>query len=224
MRFIIELEGSVFDIKNAHFAAYQKAAADVGWSCLDQATFWRLWRKQGLQASLLSGASPIKIKQFWSMFQASLASPESLSQLTLQVDASETISSLKRFGCCIGVTLCNGRLLDEYMRCLATSELSDGFVSCKSLPPEPRQRSAQLGELATGDERSIVVASSDFMARAGSSANLFTVGLPLGCCHASRLHRSGVDIVFRSLEDIFASLNCGAADMIKAGLKPASLG
>ncbi len=224
MRFIIELEGLVFDIKNAHFAAYQKAVADAGWSCLDQATFWRLWRKQGLQAPLLTGATPIKIKQFWCLFQASLAAPESLSKLTFQDDVSQTIASLQRTGWCVGVTTGDGGVLDEYTRRLADSGLADGFVSCKSLPIEPRQRASQLGELAAGDERTVVVASSDIVARAGSTATLFTVGIPIGCCHDSRLHRSGADIVYKSLEDVPASLDAGAADMIQAGLKPASLG
>ncbi|MBN4058861.1 HAD family hydrolase [bacterium AH-315-J04] len=224
MRFIIELEGPVFDIKDAHFAAYQKAVAEAGWSSLDQATFWRLWRKQGLEASLLMGATALKIKQFWGMFQAALASQESMTKLALQGDISLAISSLQRFGFCVGVTTGNATLLDEYSSLLAASKLAEGFVSCKSLPAEPRQRASQLGELAAGDERTVLIASSDIVARAGSSAAVFTVGVPNGCCHSSRLHSSGADIVYKGLADVLASLDTGATDMIQAGLKPASLG
>ncbi len=224
MRFIIELEGPVFDIKDAHFAAYQKAVAEAGWSSLDQATFWRLWRKQGLDASLLMGATALKIKQFWGMFQAALASPESITKLALQEDISRAVSSLQRFGFCVGVTTGNETLLEEYSRLLAASTLAEGFVSCKSLTDGPRQRASQLGELAAGDERTVLLASSDIMARASSSTGLFTVGLPNGCCHSSRLHSSGADIVYKGLEDVLASLGAGAVDMIQAGLKPASLG
>ncbi len=224
MRFIIELYGAIFDIQDTHYAAYQKAVADVGWSCLDQVTFWRLWRKHGLEAALLTGARPMKIKQFWTTFQAHITSPESFSSLVLREDASRSISSLQRFGLCVSVTTGNHGSLDKQKRCIAASDLVNGFVSCHCLPGEPQQRSSMLAEIAAGDARSIVIASSDMVVRAGSHTQLFVIGLPIGCCHASRLHRSGADIVYQSFDEIITSLEKGAADMIKAGIKPASLG
>ena len=64
MKIILEFDGPVFDPAPVYYAAHQAASGDVGWSRLDQATFWRLLRTKGRQADFLPGAKPVKIAEY----------------------------------------------------------------------------------------------------------------------------------------------------------------
>ena len=69
MHLILEIDGPVLDVAPVWHRLHLEVVAAVGWSALDQATFWRLTRKHGREADLLRGAKPIKLKEYYSFIK-----------------------------------------------------------------------------------------------------------------------------------------------------------
>ena len=65
MRFIIEYDGPIIDVRPVHYRAFRAVVGELGWSCLDEPTYWRLVRTKGQDANLLPGAKPVKTKPGW---------------------------------------------------------------------------------------------------------------------------------------------------------------
>lgn len=221
MRFIIEFDGPVCDTSAAHYAAHQAAAKDVGWSRLDQATFWRLTRTKGREADLLPGAREGKLTEYHAKFAELVESSELLEKASPEEAAAQHLRFLKGQGACVLVTI--GRNLAARSAILERAGLRSFFADAQSLSDDPRRRPAELKALASGDRRTIVVAATDALIRSAGQAEIFTVGVPLGSCTEKRLHQAGAAIVYGDLGDLVASVQAGAADLVKAGLLPASL-
>lgn len=221
MRFIIELDGPIFDIAGAYYAAFSLAVADVGWSKMDQVTYWRLTRTKGREADLLPAARELKVKQFYERFAVHVESDEIVNQFALQENVSSVLRSLAAHGPIIGVTLATNLTCRQLL--LEQSKVAGLFRDVVPINADPRRRGAELTALADGDKRSLVAASSDELVRAADSAELFCVGLTCGACSKPRLNRAGPALVYRALGEIAASLGSGAVDLVEAGLLPATL-
>lgn len=221
MRFIIEIDGSVFDVRAVLFQAYCEAAGAVGWSHLREADYWRLTRTKGRDAVLLSGAKPAKLKAHQIEFDRIVESDPMVGGYKPHSDVRQTLARLRRYGPCLAVT--TGSNIQERRRLLERAGLTECFDAAEALHPDPRRRPGELAVLAAGDRRTIVAASSDALARSASQTDLFTAGIASGACIAARLQQAGAGIVFPDLDGLVASLAGGGGDLIRAGLMPAPL-
>ncbi len=222
MNFIIELDGVVFDVAGAHYEVHRRVAADVGWSNLDQPTFWRLTRTKGREAVLLPGARPVKIKDYWARFDELAESDQVVERFTPQPGIGDALAGLTRYGRCSAVTL--GTNVDVRRRLLGRADLSSHFACVEGLNADPRLRPGELRSMGAGDDRTVVAASTDALLRAAGQADLTVVGVASGTCAVPRLTRAGTDIVYRSLGQLCDSIASGAHDLVRAGMLPLPLG
>lgn len=221
MRFVIEYEGPIYNPAPAWHAAHQLAAADVGWSSLDRATFWRLTRTKGITEEILPAARDVKLKEYRKQFEARLESNEIIELNELHDDIRDDLTNLARHGASTVVTL--GSNAAARAGIMQRDDLGGLKSHIDSLNPDPRRRPAELTSLAQGDRRTIVAAGTDAVIRSASDAGLFTVGISSGTCSVSRLHAAGAGVVYQTFGDLAESLRSGASDLIRAGLLPASL-
>lgn len=222
MRFIIEFDGVVFDVAEAWYAAHAAATQAVGWSRLDQATFWRLTRTRGREADVLPAARPAKLNEYRAKFDDALDTDEVLAKSVPQDGIGETLSALVRQGSLTQVSL--GSNLPARRGLLERNGLARFLTPFERLDADPRRRPAELRALAAGDPRTMVVAASDALIRSAGSADLFSVGVSSGACNATRLHQAGAGLVYRDLSELADSLAAGGHDLVRAGLLPRSLG
>ena len=222
MRFIIELEGPVFDVSAACFAAHLEAASAVGWSRLDQASFWRLLRTKGERAEFLPGASESKLKEYFERYAAAMENAASFERFRIEEGTPATLATIARHGPVMAISL--GTNLEARTSLLKKIHVDRLFRDVRGLSADSRLRPAELKSLSEKDSRAIVVACSDSIVRAADQAELFTVGISTGPCGLDRLQRAGPRIVFKELADLAASLQRQGLDLVKAGLLPAPLG
>lgn len=221
MRFLIEFDGPLADISALHFRTYHECAGAIGWSRIDQATYWRLIRTKGKQADVLPGAKPVKLAEYQTLFDERFESPASIAQLAVRADALAAIRRLQRYGSCHIVTL--GTNLESRRAQLVQASATNLFAGVHGLPVDPRLRPRELKSVAEGDKRTIVIAGNDALLRSAREAELFGVGVSCGSCTPARLHQAGADIVYAGLSELADSLETGGADLVKAGLLPAPL-
>ncbi len=222
MRFLVEIEGPLFDVASAYFAAHQAAATIMGWSRLDRGTFWRLYRTKGRDADFLPGAKPVKIAEHQRRFEERIESNELTGTMQPQPAIADVLGKLLRHGPCHAVTL--GANLVARREAMERGGLLGRFGRVEHLNADPRCRPAELRALAEGDSRAIVIAGTDALVRAAQSAELFAVGVSNGPCAAARLHQAGASVVYKALAELVDSLQRGAPDLVKAGLLPMSFG
>ena len=220
VRFIIEFDGPVFDPAPVYYAAHQAAAAEVGWSQLDRATFWRLARTKGRQADLLPGAKPVKIAEYQKRFDAHLESDASIALYGPHRDVRGPLTQLARAGTCSLITA--GANLAGRRAALAKHVFRGLFTRVDGLEADPRRRPAQIRGFGEGDPRTLVVAATDSLIRSASEAGVVTVGIAAGSCSVARLHQGGAGVVYKALHELSASLLNGAPDLVQAGLLPPS--
>ncbi len=225
MRFVVQLDGVVLDPAEAFYEAHRQAAGEVGWSTLDQRTFWRMTRKQGSEANFLRGAKPPKLAAYNARFSEALETDEVITRLRPHDGVQALLADLAARGPVVGVTL--GSNLERRRAILDGSKLAGAFTDQQagsarvhSLDPDPRRRPGQIRVLADGDVRAMVVAASEVIVRSASSAEMFTVGIASGDCSDERLHQAGASIVYRTLAELVDSLQTGGQDLIRAGLLP----
>ena len=221
VRLIIEFDGPVFDPATVYYAAHRAAAAEVGWSQLDQATFWRLLRTKGRQADLLPGAKPVKIAEYEKRFDTHLESDALLASYQPQPDICDTLAQLARYGACSLITL--GSNVAGRRTALEKHGLVDRIARFDGIEADPRRRPAELRKLCEADPRSLVVAASDSLIRSAGEAGVVSVGVAAGPCSVARLHQAGASVVYKALQELSASIRDGAADLVRAGLLPRSL-
>jgi phosphoglycolate phosphatase-like HAD superfamily hydrolase len=222
MMIIIELEGPIIDLGPVHYQAYLEVATELGWSRMDQPTYWRLMRTRGREAAVLPGAPPVKLKAFWTRFDQLVEQSDVIGRYQLLPGIEGACKALTRHGRCCLVTL--GSNIEARRQLVKQLHLADAPVQLERLDADPRRRPGELRVAGGSERRVIVAAGSDALVRAANQAELTTVGLSSGSCTATRLHRAGVDIVYGGLEDLVDSLQAGAKDLIQAGLLPPSLG
>ncbi len=221
MRVIIELEGAIFDIREAFHRAHVDATREVGWSSLDERTFWRLLRKEGREANMLPGARPIKTKQYLENFAANCENDTIIGAFQVEPKVPPALRSVSQMGTVCGVTL--GSNVEARSQLVQTAGLADRIERAECLATDPRRRPAELRILAGSEPRTVVVvAASDAIARAAGAAELFTVGISCGTCIAARLHQAGADLVYGSLADFAEALDGGAPELVRRGLLPPS--
>ena len=221
LRFIIEFDGAIADVGAGLFAAHQAAAREVGWSALDRATFWRLFRTQGRGAQFLPAAKPHKLAEYQTRFELRAEAEESVAAFCLAEDASVALKQLAALGSCHLVTL--GANIDARMKLIDRGALRRFFQRIERLDADPRKRPAELKLLAAKDPRTIVACGTDALVRSAGSAELFSVGMSSGPCIAAKLHQAGASVVLGDLQALVSSLQTGGAELVRAGLLPRSL-
>jgi len=222
MRIIIEFDGVVFDVAAAWYAAHAAAAQAVGWSRLDQPTFWRLVRTKGREADILPAAKPVKLTDYWTKFDALLETDATIASFVPHDGIARTLLTLAGHGGLMLVTL--GGNLPARRGLLERAGLARFFPQFQRLDADPRRRPAELRTLAGGDPRTLVAAGSDDIIRSTGGADLLAVGVSCGPCNAARLHQAGAGLVHKNLSELADSLDSGGHDLVRAGLLPRSLG
>jgi len=218
MKFIIEWDGVIADIAPVWYEAHRRAAAEVGWSKLDQATFWRLTRTKGAEANILPGAKPMKTKNYYKLFHSKIEVDELIALAQAHEDIRDPLRRLVHKGECVCVTAGpNGAARSTW---LGEAGVSDSPIAMGRLNGEPGERIQDLRNLAGSDGRTVVVAATDQIVRAGRSAELLVVGISSGPCSQKRLHQAGADLVYARLADLAASVASGGKDLMDAGLLP----
>lgn len=218
MRFIIEFDGPVMDVRPVYYREHCEVTAELGWSYLDESAFWRTTRTKGEDPSLLPGARPVKLKHYLARFSERLEDDDVVSQYKPHHGVDGVLERLAREGPCCLITL--GANLRARQHVLDEADLARFFAKAEKLDPDPRRRPGELKALAAGDPRTVVVASTDSLVRAAGLADLFTVAVTSGCCAARRLHQAGADVVYSHLGALSESLATGSRDLIRAGLLP----
>lgn len=221
MHFLIEFEGPIVDIAPVYHGVHREVAAEVGWSSLDQSTYWRTIRTQGLIADVLPGAKPAKLSAYLSRFASRVEQDDVVEQCLPQQDVDAALAAIKRHGSGNVITL--GSNIDARQRVLEQHGLASYFPGTPSLNADPRRRPGELRALAGDDRRTVVAAANDALIRAAGEADLFAVGMTCGVSGARRLFQAGAALVYRDLDQLVESLKTGAVDMIEAGLLPAPL-
>jgi beta-phosphoglucomutase-like phosphatase (HAD superfamily) len=222
MKFLLEVDGPVLDFEPAHYRAYREAAAAVGWSAVDAATWRRLVRTKGRDSAMLPGATPLKLKDFYARFEVRAEADDIVDLAVAQPWAAEVLAALRKLG--VVSFLTPGRNSIRRRAKLIAGMLIPAAENVVSVEADPRQRAGQLRELSGGVRRCLVVAATDALIRAAREAELFSVGTACGTCATPRLQAAGADTVYRNPTELVQSLQSGAADLIRAGLPPASLG
>lgn len=218
MRFLIELDGPVLDIAPVMYAAHRIATAEVGWSTLDQATFWRLTRTGGSEANLLPGARPAKTSAYAARFAEVVEQDEVIATATAQPGVADDLRGLASLGPLVGLTL--GSNLEARRQVLHRTGLKHSWQRIEVLSADPRRRPAELLVLAESDPSAIVLSASDALLRSGDAAGVFGVGLSCGSCTAARLHRAGARLVFQGLTQFLNELRAGGPELVRHGLRP----
>lgn len=218
---IVESDGVLVGQQTAWHAAHVAAAQAVGWSSLDLGTFWRLIRTKGRQADLLPAAKPGKVADYWARFDQLIESDEFVKRLTIHDDVVEPLRGLRRHGQVQAVTL--GSNLAVRRSLLEAAGIGPLIGAFEKLDPDPRRRPVEIKHLVRAEPRRLLVAASDALIRSAGAAEILCVGIPGGTCTESRLHQAGAGVVYKELNELRASLDAGAADLIRAGLLPRSL-
>lgn len=222
MNLILEIDGPVLHVAPVWYRVHCEVAAAVGWSALDQATFWRLTRKRGREADLLRGARPLKLKEYYARFDERLEADEVLPDHEPHDRIDRVLASLSAKGSVCLVTL--GSNVQARRAVLERYDLMRFANRIERLDADPRKRPNELRTLAAGDTRSLVAAASDSLVRAAVEAGIVAVGVSRGPCSPDRLHRAGADVVYQDLERLRAAIVEGSEDLTRAGLLPPALG
>lgn len=222
MRILIELEGPLLDVAGAYYEAHKSSTAAVGWSTLDQVTFWRLTRTGAPDAKLVPSARPGKCTQYRAEFEAQLRAAGFRELCALHAGSRDVMVSVARHGSLQVITLLPAG--ESTAALLGRERLMPPIEGVAELPSDPRARPGAIRELVRGERRAIVAASSETIIRAAREAEVLAVGLSNGPCTSARLHQAGADVVYAALGELASSLSSGAKDLIQAGLLPASLG
>lgn len=222
MNLILEIDGLLLDVGPAWYRVHREVATAVGWSTLDQGSFWRQTRKKGRNVSPLPGARPAKVKEYYARFDERLEADEVLLDCEPHEAIDGVLASLATKGSVCLVTL--GSNLQARRAVLERFGLLRFADRIEGLDADPRKRPAELRALAAGDERTLMAAASDFVIRAAGEAGIVAAGIPRGPCSADRLHQAGADIVYKNLEELRAAIAEGSDDLIRAGLLPPALG
>lgn len=220
MRFLIEWDGPVFDVADAWYQAHRSAATGVGWSTLDQGTFWRLVRTTGAEANFLPGAKPTKAAAYAELFANTIESDAILEAVGCQSGMAESLAEIGRFGPIVGITL--GANVEARRRGLLRNRLDGAFARLERLDPDPRRRPAELLALAEKDPHAIVLAGTDALLRSADAAGLFGIGLSCGTCTSTRLQRAGPRLVMGDITQFATELRLGGAELVRLGLLPFS--
>ena len=221
MTFIIEYDGPITDLRPVYYRVYREVATEVGWSRLDEASYWRLIRTRGREAVVLPGARPGMVKTFWTKFDRRIEEDEVVATYGPQGGIEDALATIVRHGPCCVITV--GSNITARRRLVERMGLTDKLTRMERLDSDPRRRPGELRMLGGEDRRTLVVAGSDAVARSASQADLLTVGISSGSCTASRLHRAGADIVYSDISELAESLRAGAKDLIQAGLLPPAM-
>jgi phosphoglycolate phosphatase-like HAD superfamily hydrolase len=221
VRIIIEFDGPIIDVGPVHYQIYREVAAEVGWSRLDQATYWSMIRTRGRDAVVLPGAKPVKLAAFWNRFDRRVEEDDVIARYEPHPEVKEALETIVRHGRCCLITI--GPNLAARERLLDRMHLGDALTQMERLDADPRRRPGELRTLGASDRRVLVIAGSDTVARSAGQAELLPVGISSGPCTAARLRRARADIVYSGLHQLAESLRSGAKDLIQAGLLPPPL-
>ncbi|MHC5109765.1 MAG: hypothetical protein ACYTHJ_07805 [Planctomycetota bacterium] len=221
MKFLIEFEGVLSDVGRMTYTAHSLAAESVGWSRLDQASFWRMLRTKGLDAPFLPGAKPMKLKNYQEAYIEALKSPKALSKISLVNDLGESIRKMERVGACSVVSLASE--VETGNRLLGACQLPGVEFDVTPLDAEILARTEQLNSMVGSERRGVLVASTDTLLRTASGTDLFAVGVSFGTCSVKRLQQAGAALTFRHLDEFADCVASGGKELLEAGMLPFSV-
>jgi len=219
---MLEWDGVLADVMAGYHRAHVQCAAKAGWSALDAARFRAAMRKQGLEAHVLPGAPPLKVKQYAADFTLALASDDLLLATPLHESVPVALRAIARHADLLWLSL--GANLASRKHVLQKAGIDGLFKQSVAIDPDPRRRPAQLRTLAGSEKRVIAAASTEPLLRAAGSAEIIAVGFSTGASSSARLQQAGADIVYGDLQDLAETLPRGAPDLVRAGLLPLPLG
>jgi len=218
MKFIIEFDGVLTDVRSSYYEAHRRVAESLGWSRLDESTFWRTLRSKGRDGVYLRGARMGLADKHYPAFEQECEREEILAACEPMEGTVECLKHLSRHGTLMAVTMGPNvgarRALAERGGLIRHLEVLEGLDS------NPRRRPGELTALSEGDRRAIIVASTDSLIRAAAQTELLKIGISTGVCSIRRLHQAGADLVYSELTALAESLDSGATDLIEAGLLP----
>ena len=219
MKIILELDGPVFDVEPVYWAAYSRAAGELGMARKDRRVYWNAVRRGAGVGDMLVGAKPRHLVRYRERFPEWLETDECLAEAVAHQCAADELRALEVGGHAMSlVTL--GSNAAARQKLLDSADLSKYFSRMARMVSDPFQRIAQMKELAEEHPRVLVVASSEPLVKLANEADLIVVGVSSGPCIGRRLTQAGARMTFGDLEELGNELASGARALVAAGLPP----
>lgn len=216
IRWLIELDGVIFDPWPGLWAAYTIAAQSIDTPKTSQKEFERLLRIAAPVEQLVRYARPVLAARFSEEFARVRESDDCLAMLAIRQDAAAAAGRLGRVSDRVAVTCHSNRAARQ--RACDTHQISARFFEMQGLSTDPRRRGAEVTALAADAPTTIVIASSAEMARSAEQAGLPVIGVSGGLATPRRLKQAGCAFVDEHLGPIATDLENGARRFIEAGI------
>lgn len=213
MRFFLEAEGVLLDLKSRFWRAYSQAAAHVGLARTDEGTFWRLVRTGAGDDRYLQRAKDHHIKTFRAKFDESLQSPESVALMTPHEDIADALVRLRRRGDCVLFSSARdaANQFNPLIRPLAeTIKLDTAAIQVLSIE--------QMLAAARSEPAHVVLAAEFTTVRRCDDAGVRTIAIASGSAIAKRLAGAGAIATYRDLEQFADAMDESAKELVKAGI------
>lgn len=223
MQIIIELDGPVIDVEPVYWAAYSRAAGELGLARKHRPDFWRLVRRGAGAGEMLAGARPRHVQRFCESFAALLEDDESWSDAVAQAGVADELRGL-RAGQHVLTLVTLGRNAGARQQRLDAHDLAVHFTRMARLAIEPYKRTAQLKELTENHTRVLVAAACEPLVKCANEAGLTAVDVSNGPCSARRLTQAGAALTFGGLNELSEEIARGGRNLLAAGLLPGGTG
>ncbi len=221
MRFIIELDGAVVDIRQRYYQAHRLAQNELGLASRTPDEFWRLFRKGAPPIEIVRPHRIAQVDDYARRFAELIVRDDLLALDRPQADAATSLAALGALGiCCLVVRRPRRAAVQEL---LDRHELWRFFRTMRMMPPEQERRAMQFAELAQGDGRALAIVASDSMALSARQAGLITIGVAAGACTPKRLQQAGADLNVASLSELVEIIRDPPDSLIRAGFRPNTL-
>jgi len=219
VQLIVELEGVLFDVREAYWAAYSAAVEAIGLARTDPGTLWRLVRTGAGDEMLVRGARPHQLEKFRKAFEAALESDEALAKYVPQDDVRESLRLVRELGAFSGAT-CGSNVAARH-GLLRANGLAEMFPQLNQTPSPASAGAAALREIAArrSEEKVVVVlAATVGMARCADEAGMVPIGISCGPAIGKRLGAAGVRATYADVAAFGAALGNREEGLRRAGL------
>lgn len=206
MRFFIEADGVLLNLKARYWHAYSAGVAKIGLARTDETTFWRLLRTGAADDRLLQRAKEHHLKVFRAEFDDALERKDALDSLAPHEDIDAALIRLIKRGRCTVFTAGSNRL-DRL------NQLPGSVIEENSLLD-----AGDIVSTAKSEPAHAVLVAEYKTARGCIDAGLRTVGIASGSSIAKRLAATGVGAVYRDLEAFVDAMDCGDEPLVRMGL------
>ncbi len=216
MQAIVELEGILFNVQAAYWEAYSRAVGDIGWARTDEMTFWRLIRTGAEDGEFVRGARPHQVAAFRKAFDAHLESDACVARFRPHDDIRERLRVLRDLGRRHAVSAGTNATAREEL--LTQHQFKEAIPDLTLATSPAAVGAGVLLKLAGGEVLTVVLASTEALAKTADAAGLVTIGITSGPCIAKRLSAAGAVATYKNLTDFAAALRIGDEALRRAGL------